>query len=580
MILQALKDYYDRKAADPESGIAPEGWIQSGIDFVIELDTDGKFLGIQCLQEQEGKKKIPKPMLVPNIGKQAVKHTNSGKDANLLWDNASFVLGLGDKGDIRLESMIKAIDTWVGQGKDTEIDAVCTFLKSGLKNRNYFSAILNNSEYGEQLASGSPKLSFYIQGSRHKIVFDTKRVRDCLSGASSIASKDDSNRGQCLVTGDVDALLEPTHPVIKGVWGAQTSGANLVSFNSQAFVSFNKAQSYNAPVSRKTVSEYTKSLNMLLASDQRLQVGDASTVFWSSKKTSFESDFSFFFKEPDKDDLNAGTQRIKNLFDSPKTGAYLNDAGDEKFYLLGLSPNAARISVRFWEVGTVAEFAGNIRQHFEDLRIVKPPKEPGFYSIWRLLVNIATQDKSENIPPNVAGDFMRSILNGSPYPQTLLQSTLRRIRSDTEYRVKPVRAALIKAYINRYLRAYPDAKEKEIMMSLDTEQPSIGYQLGRLFATLEKIQEEASPGLNATIRERYYGAACSSPVTVFSTLMRLKNHHIAKLDNKGRAVNLERLVGGIISNITEFPKHLNLNEQGKFAIGYYHQRQDFFANKD
>jgi len=152
--------------------------------------------------------------------------------------------------------------------------------------------------------------------------------------------------------------------------------------------------------------------------------------------------------------------------------------------------------------------------------------------------------------------------------------------SDTENRVKPVRAALIKAYLNRYLRAHPNIQEKEIAMALDTEQPSIGYQLGRLFAALEKIQEEASPGLNATIRERYYGSACSSPVTVFGTLMRLKNHHLAKIENEGRVVNLERLVTEIVGHFSDFPAHLDLHEQGKFAIGYYHQRQDFFTKKE
>lgn len=327
---------------------------------------------------------------------------------------------------------------------------------------------------------------------------------------------------------------------------------------------------------------YTTALNTLLSrqSSQHLLIGDASTVFWSAKRTQFESDFASFFKEPDKDNPEAGTQKIKNLFEAPMTGGYLDDDSDTKFYVLGLAPNAARIAVRFWEVGTISDFAGKIRQHFEDLNIVKPSSEPPYYSIWRILVNIAIQDKSENIPPNIAGDFMRSILDGTPYPATLLQAALRRIHSDTENRVKPVRAALIKAYLNRYLRAHPNQKGKEVEMGLDTEQPSIGYQLGRLFAVLEKIQEEANPGLNATIRERYYGAACSSPVTVFGTLMRLKNHHLAKMDNKGRVVNLERLIGAIVDHIGDFPSHLNLHEQGRFALGYYHQRQDLFTKKE
>jgi CRISPR-associated protein Csd1 len=255
----------------------------------------------------------------------------------------------------------------------------------------------------------------------------------------------------------------------------------------------------------------------------------------------------------------------------------LEDEGDNRFYILGLAPNAARIAIRFWQVAKIAEFASRIRQYFSDFAITKPPGEPEYYSIWRILVNIATQDKSENIPPNVAGDFMRSILSGTPYPASLMQAVLRRIRSDTKNRVKPVRAALIKAYLNRYHRFYPNIKYKEVAMELDVHQTSIGYQLGRLFAVLEKIQEEANPGINATIRERFYGSACSTPVTVFANLMRLKNHHLAKLENQGRAVNFERLLGEIISNVRDFPAHLNMHEQGLFAIGYYHQRQSFFT---
>jgi CRISPR-associated protein Csd1 len=580
MILQALKEYYDRKVADPESGIAPEGWIQGGIDFLIELDSEGEYLGLHSLQDKEGKKTVPKSILVPNIGKQAMKHAMNGKDANLLWDNSSFVLGLGDKGDLKLESMIQAIEEWIGEGKDAGVDAVLSFLRRGLKNRKHFSALMNDREYGEELASGKPKLSFHIQGSRHKIVFDAKKVSDCLAGSTSIATGGDDLRGLCLVTGDIDALLEPTHPVIKGVWGAQTSGANLVSFNRPSFLSFNKKQSYNAPVSKKAASEYSKSLNMLLDSEQRLQIGDASTVFWSATKTNFESDFAFFFKEAERDDPDGGACRVKNLFESPKSGAYVDDQGDEKFYVLGLAPNAARLAVRFWQVGTVAEFALRIRQHFEDLSIVKPAKETQYYTISQILRNISPQEKIDKIPPAVAGDFMRSILDGSIYPQTLLQFVLRRIRVDIDEWKWPVRAALIKAYLNRCFRVQLNMKGKEIQMALDTDQPSIGYQLGRLFSALEKIQEEGNPGINATIRERYYGAACSSPVTVFGTLMRLKNHHLAKIENRGRAVNFERLVGEIVGHLDDFPPYLDLHEQGRFAIGYYHQRQDFFPKKD
>lgn len=189
-------------------------------------------------------------------------------------------------------------------------------------------------------------------------------------------------------------------------------------------------------------------------------------LFFGLKKSAFESDFAFFFKEPDKDDPDVGTQKVKALFESVETGAYREDDSDTRFYILGLAPNAARIAIRFWQVGTISDFAARIRQYFEEFSIIKPPNEPEYYSIWRILVNIATQDKTENIPPNLAGDFMRSILEGTPYPATLLQAAIRRIRSDPEYRVKPVRAAIIKAYLNRYNRFYPNPNQKEVSFKL------------------------------------------------------------------------------------------------------------------
>lgn len=575
MILQALKEYYDRKAE--EGLIAEEGWIRGGIDFLIGLDLEGNIINIHDLREMEKKKYVSRHMNLPNIGKQALKHTNSGSDANLLWDNASFIFGLGKNGDTRLQSMIDVIDKWLGKISDPGVSAVRKFFINGLKDRNHFSPALNHSDYGALFKEGKVKLSFCVKGTDYNIIFESPNVKESLKHEVN----ENTAVGTCLVTGDTNVAIEPTHPVTKGVWGAQTSGACIVSFNKDAFNSFGKTQSFNAPVSKAVVSQYGKALNSLLdSSKQRMQIGDASTVFWSEKRSSFESDFSSFFKEPDKDDPDAGTQKVKALYESLNSGTYIEDEGDTRFYILGLSPNSARIAVRFWQVGTISDFATRIRQYFDDFAIIKPPREPEYYSIWRILVNIATQDKSENIPPNLAGDFMRSILNGTPYPATLLQACLRRIRSDTQNRVKPVRAALLKAYLNRYYRFHPSAYHKEVAMQLDINQPSVGYQLGRLFSTLEKIQEEANPGINATITERFYGAACASPVTVFTNLLRLKNHHLAKLENKGRVIYFERLLGEIIGKLTDFPPHLDLHEQGRFAIGYYHQRQAFYEPKN
>jgi len=568
MILQALKEYYERKAADPDSDIAPQGWEKKEIPFIVVLDENANLVQIEDTREGEGKKKRAKSFLVP----QGVKKT-SGIAANLLWDVAGYVFGVDAKDD-KVKAQKKK-HTFINRlknelGEIEIVQKVICFLENVTEDR------LSREDSWDEILQTNPLISFRINTDNFLIC----RHPDVISQLSS-STDIKQQTGVCLVTGK-RTEIKNLHTAIKGVYGAQSSGANIVSFNLDAFRSYGKEQGFNSPVGIEAEFAYTTALNTLLGKDskQRLQIGDASTVFWSAKKTSFESDFSFFFKEPKRDNPDEGTEKVKALFDSVHSGAYLDDDSTTQFYILGLAPNAARIAIRFWQVGTISEFAKSIRQYFEDFAIIKPPHEPEYYSIYRILTNIAPQDKSENIQPNLAGDFMRAILAGTPYPATLLQAALRRIKSDVEGRVKPVRAAVIKAYLNRYYRFYPNKEHKEVTMELDKTQPSIGYQLGRLFATLEKIQEEANPGINATIRERFYGAACAAPVTVFTNLLRLKNHHLAKLENSGRVIYFEKLLGEIMSKLNDFPAHLNLHEQGRFAIGYYHQRQNFFLKRD
>ena len=563
MILQALKEYYDRKAADPESSIAPIGWERKEIPFIIVLDKKGSFLQFEDTREGDGIKKWGKSYLVPQGEKKSVNIA-----ANLLWGPPDYIFGIEDRrGENKKKAFFNRIHEELPNTdkKKALIKFLSFFNLSDLEKTPQWTDIVNLK----------PNMSFRFDGD-YQLYCQADEVKKVVFGRSDTSE----NSGLCLITGEKDRI-STKHTAIKGVWGGQPSGTNIVSFNLESFCSFGKEQGQNAPVGETAMFAYTTALNTLLDrnSSQRMQVGDASTVFWSDRRTQFEEDFSFFLAEPSKDDPDAGSKCIKNLFNSPQTGGYVEDSGTEKFFILGLSPNAARLAIRFWLKGTVAEFAGNIRKHFQDLEIVKPKGEPPYYSLWRLLVNTAVQDKSENIPPNIAGDFMRTIITGDPYPVTLLQAVLRRIKSDTVHRVKPVRAALIKAYLNRQLYAKKYYNEKEVLkVGLDTSQLSIGYNLGRLFAVLEKIQEEANPLLNATIRERYYGAACGSPVSVYSTLMRLKNHHLAKL-HKGRKTNFEILIGEIMGHFNEFPSHLSLQEQGKFAVGYYHQRQDLFTSK-
>ncbi len=559
MILQALCDYYERKPDLPRLGFETKA-----IPFVIEINAAGQLVQIEDTRTIEGKKKIARNFLVP----QGTKKT-SGVAANLLWDNAEYVLGITSTG--KLDRVQEQHATFTAKlvalaekTDDAGLQAVRTFLQASDKAR------LEGDPLWPEILEVNPVMTFRLNGDL-ELVCQRPAIRAVLGTADT-----KTEEITCLVSGEADGF-ERLHTSIKGVWGAQTSGANIVSFNKDAFNSFGKEQGANAPVGKRSAFAYTTALNYLLSkeSSQRIQVGDASTVFWSEKHTELEDTFADLFDEPPKDDPAKQTRAIEALFKAPQTGV-LGDEGDNtRFYVLGLAPNAARISVRFWQVGTVAEMSARIRQHFADLEMIHAGFEKPYLSLFRLLVATASQGESKNIPPNLAGEFVRAILAGLPYPQTLLQAAVRRIRAERE--VNYPRAALIKACLNRQAR-YSPSQEKEIAVSLDDSNTNPGYRIGRLFAALEKIQEEAvNP--SATIRDRFYGAASSTPVTVFANLMKLKNHHLSKME-EGRKRYFEKLIGQIMADINDFPAHLCLADQGRFAIGYYHQRQAFFTKSE
>ena len=333
----------------------------------------------------------------------------------------------------------------------------------------------------------------------------------------------------------------------------------------------------NSPVSEYAMFSYTTALNYLLRTDsrQKLLVGEDTFVFWAERTNPAEELFAAWL-QPDPDDPARGVEAVKALYCAPQTGVRSLDQDDTRFFVLGLAPNVARLAVRLWNVTTVRELAANIRQHFDDLAIIRSPRDLEYLPLWRLLIATAAQGKSENISPLLGGEVLRAILAGTPYPQTLLAATLQRIRAEQGAVTYP-RAALIKAVLARNARFCATPK-LEVTVSLDIENPNAGYRLGRLFAVLERIQETASPGLNATIRDRFYGAASATPITVFPYLLKLKNHHLNHL-TVGQTVWLESKIGQIMEAMTQFPAHLNLDDQGRFAIGYYHQRQDFFTRK-
>ncbi|MDP3014253.1 MAG: type I-C CRISPR-associated protein Cas8c/Csd1, partial [Candidatus Subteraquimicrobiales bacterium] len=524
MILQALSDFYIRKMMEGQD-VEPEGFKRVAIPFIIIIRNDGSFVDIDDTRNTVGRKLVANSYFVPKIfeGSRTVNIK-----ANLLWDKAGYVFGVSPDADpLRLpkqrKEFRKSIVNYFPEIQNYgEVSAVLAFLD------NHVQEITLHKLWGE-ISTTDPNLAFRLEG-KHELICSSDEVKQVL--AKHVHSGD---RGQCLVTGREDILVRLENP-IKGLHGSGKAESHLVSFNESAYWSYakegKKSRHRNASIGKTASSAYVAAINYL----QRkhfLKVGDATTVFWAEKNHEMENLFADFFGEPPKGLSEQDSAAIKALYKAPKTGAVPLIDDKTLFYVLGLAPNAARIAIRFWYQGSVGEVAEHIRQHFEDISIVHGPKEPEYLSLFRLLCNTATEGKADNIKPKLAGEVMRAILAGTPYPRTLMSAVSTRTMAEQSKRdpktgksiqnVNYSRAAIIKALLTRETR-YRNSNTKEVSMSLDTSNTNPGYLLGRLFAVLERAQEQASPGINATIRDRFYGAASSTPVTVFAHLMKLKNH--------------------------------------------------------
>ncbi len=569
MILQALNRYYERMQEAHPGELAEFGFERKAIPVIIQLNENGEVHQIRIDSDKDSNTEYVLP--------KAIKKT-SGVASNLLWDNAEYVLGLvrdGGKPE-RVAKQHQAFIERVEQlgSDDKGLQALIRFLHSF-----DLQALQQRADFIDETFHKNPNVSFKLANDT-KLICERDSVRDAIR--LSFVSESPEAQRTCLITGQ-DANLERLHPPIKGVWGAQSSGANIVSFNLDAFASFNKKQGDNSPVGAQTAFKYTESLNYLLrkGSSQRTQLGDASTVFWAEKgDTEIENAFFQVMSLPDKvskkDDPNKNARKVKSALEAFYRGSRISDEDNQRFYVLGLAPNASRIAIRFWKVSTIKDISRNIRQHYEDICIVHPAQEVPEIPLPRLLSHLCLEYKLSNLPPNLSGEVARSILDNNPYPYTLLAAAMR--RNKAEQHVSFPRAAIIKACLNRQIRQSLSSLT-ELTMALDINNTDTSYVLGRWFATLEKIQEESHPSINATIKDRYYGAISSSPVNVFSILDRLKNHHLAKLE-KSHRTNKEILLGEIVGKLpARLPSQFSLPEQSSFSIGYYHQRQDFFTSK-
>jgi CRISPR-associated protein Csd1 len=566
-VLQALDRYYDRMAERGE--IEPLGFSRENISFAIELSQDGVPVNVLDLRAATGRRRIPALLAVP----AAVKRTVSVMP-NVFWDKSAYVLGrtAGEgKRTTAEHAAFKAAHFDLLKGSDDPgLAALRHFLECWMPER--FDA----PPFSEEMLDAN--IVFRLEG-EHAFIHEREAARRLLEERV----QDESGETICLVTGR-KAPVRRLHPAIKGVDGAQSSGAALVSFNLDAFTSYGKEQGDNAPVSETVAFRYGAALNRLLdrrASRNRIKIGDATVVFWADSagvgeeaaRAAEEAMAGFF--EPsaaEEDDHDAEeAAKIRDALELLAKGRPVEDVGlglkpGTRFSVLGLAPNAARLSIRYWLEDDFSAFASRLAAHYRDLLIVPAPWRSKPPSIRYLLVRTtALQQKPENVPPLLAGEVARAVLTGARYPRTLLAAAITRLRAE-DNPVSGWHAAVIKACLNR-------SQEEQVPDSLDPSNPSPAYQLGRLFALLEAAQYAALGRVNAPIGDRYYGAASATPARVFGPLLRGLRTHLSDARKRRRGGWIEPRIVEVMQHLSEdLPTSLRLEDQGRFAVGYYHER--------
>lgn len=574
MILQNLAEYYENLVLQEK--VSKSGWCQAKVSHAIELNEDGTIKAIisKRKEEERGKKKIWVPVLL-NVPEMVTR--SSGVSSNFLCDNAKYFLGIDGDGIQKrtiecFESAKERHLMLLEEANGKMARAIRLFFKNWKP--ECADENLSVKEHWDELNEGG-NLIFCMKAIYAQ---DEKEIQDIWE--EYLKKQKQGKQGICLVTGQ-RAEIARIHRGIKGVPGAQSSGAALVSFNAPAFESYGKEQSYNAMVGKYAEFAYTTALNYLLnQSEYKFALGDSMIVFWAESGQEEYQDSFLSWLNPKVDNQ----EEMSKVFGNLKKGVWvdLEDIRldpEQRFYILCLAPNAARLSVRFYYQNSFGNIIKNIAKHYQRMEIVRPSWEDMRYlGIKQMLNETVNQKSKDKTPiPNMASMVLSAILSDTKYPASLYTDTLIRIRAE-QGKVTCGRAAIIKAFLIQNYKW----KEGDEYMGLNEGCEESAYVLGRLFAVLETIQKDANSGINTTIRDRYFNSACATPASVFPTLIKLKNSHIKKLEREsgGTKIYYEKMLTELMGKIEKFPRRLSLEEQGKFMLGYYHQVQKKYEKKE
>lgn len=586
MILQALYACYERMANDGRFEIARPGYSSQNVSFAIVIDEEGGYKTILDLREGKRGRQLVVPLQRGRSGKNPPPYflcENSKYLCGAVYDKRSDALEACEKNLAAAaalhETVLQAVD-------DAGARAVLRFFA-----RRLAGEALDIERTHDFYSGGFAAL--WLDGDA-TYLHERPRVRAAWERCEAQASAEEGGaRGQCLLTGEKNVPIARTHTMTKGVLGGKATGGSLVGFNFPAVESYGKSQSYNAPVSEAAMFRYTTALNALLASpENRLILGDMTCVFWTEKEVCgkvVENFKNFFLGEIAEVSFGdySSTKRVAKALLRAIYGQLLSDEQlkikeGTTVYILGLAPNAARLSVRFWYKDTFGHFTTHLAEHFADMEIVRSEKAKPFVTVREILSSMAVAGKSDNVPKSMERSVLEAIVKGREYPQGLLANLLIRIRAEAgeDFAVNRTRAGLIKAILKRKYRQQKSDKEEAITVALNETTTNVPYVLGRLFAVLENLQESAG---SKTLREKYFAAASTTPQVVFTSILKLAQSHLSKVSKEKPklAGYYDKLCGGILDKLeaTGFPATLEMEQQGLFILGYYHQRQYFYTPK-
>jgi CRISPR-associated protein Csd1 len=619
VIIQSLVRYYDILAGDDSVTISRPGYSPAKVTFALVISTDGKLSNIIDLRT-DGKKKQPKIFEVP----YQKDHSNK-VEPHFVCDNSKYVFGVDKmKNDLKKKNTPPKSDE-VTILEDKENEAIVTTKRSlecFEQFRIFHHVLLKNTDDTEiksflkfldnwkpELFLENPKIVEFkdeiLNGGN--FVFDiagnylhkNSVVKIAWEENGSSEASGEKTVAQCLVSGKIGPISR-LHKKIIGVYGpnAQSSGTSLVSFNDDSFCSYGKEKSYNAPISESVMFKYTTALNHLLEreSKNRLQIGDTTTIFWAETDKKKYVNLALCFIDPIEDQAESigepqsetkrqdrqTRQLVSDILQKVRSGEHLEekdlgvDPEKTNFFILGLSPNNARLAVRYWYQDNFGNFIARVARHHLDMEIDRDDRGPQYISVYRLLRETVPQNSSDKASsPLLGGLLMRSILDNTPYPVPMYNAILNRVK--VERSINYARAGFIKACLIRLARARANHEEDMITVSLNEESQNVPYRLGRLFAVLEKTQSDTNREMKSTINSKYFSSASTTPAVVFPVLLKLAQHHIAKSDWGFKS---NQWIEDVLMGVDAFPTYLNLEEQGMFMLGYYHQRKAFFKKKE